>query len=225
MSRHRTGGKRRVDPKAAVQGARHKKRRKLKRSEVEGAEIEQLKKRIQEEAPQSLSAPASNISEPTACSEQEGFENLPISSYTKRALAECNYVKMTAIQKACLPQALCGRDILGAAKTGSGKTLSFIIPVCPCFNRPRVRSYVTSGAWWTSPAGVLQVLETLYRARWSDMDGIGALIISPTRELALQIFDELRKVGKHHSISAGLLIGGKSAEEEAKFVTGGAPRT
>lgn len=52
------------------------------------------------------------------------------------------------------------------------------------------------------------------------MDGIGALIISPTRELALQIFDELRKIGKHHSISAGLLIGGKSAEEEAKFVTG-----
>ena len=67
---------------------------------------------------------------------------------------------------------------------------------------------------------LLQVLEALYRARWSEMDGIGALIISPTRELALQIFDELRKVGKHHSVSAGLLIGGKSAEEEAKFVTG-----
>lgn len=71
----------------------------------------------------------------------------------------------------------------------------------------------------------LQVLETLYRARWSQLDGIGALIISPTRELALQIFDELRKVGKHHSVSAGLLIGGKSADEEAKFVTGRAATT
>lgn len=86
-----------------------------------------------------------------------------------------------------------GRDILGAAKTGSGKTLAFIIPI----------------------------LETLYRLNWSKVDGLGALILSPTRELALQIFDVLRKVGsRHHTISAGLVIGGKDVKEE-KFRVGG----
>jgi ATP-dependent RNA helicase DDX10/DBP4 len=42
------------------------------------------------------------------------------------------------------------------------------------------------------------------------MDGVGALVISPTRELAAQIFDVLRTAGKHHSFSAGLVIGGKA---------------
>jgi ATP-dependent RNA helicase DDX10/DBP4 len=134
MPGYSSRGRRRVDPKAAVQGARHKRRRKQKRSEIEGAEIEQLQKRIHAGEPQSLSATASNISKETSCSQFEEFEGLPISSYTKRALAESNYVTMTSIQKACLPQALCGRDILGAAKTGSGKTLSFLIPVCCCFD-------------------------------------------------------------------------------------------
>lgn len=65
-----------------------------------------------------------------------------------------------------------------------------------------------------------QVLEKLYRAKWSALDGLGALIISPTRELALQIFDELRKVGKKHELSAGLLIGGKKVKEEQERVHG-----
>lgn len=129
MQRGKSRGRRRVDPKAAVQGARHKKRRKQKRSEVEGSEITQLQKLIQERAPQSLSATATSTSQAPSLSQAEDFDDLPISSYTKRALAENSFVKLTPIQKACLPQALCGRDVLGAAKTGSGKTLSFLIPV------------------------------------------------------------------------------------------------
>jgi ATP-dependent RNA helicase DDX10/DBP4 len=77
---------------------------------------------------------------------------------------------------------------MGAAKTGSGKTLAFLIPV----------------------------LEKLYRAQWTEYDGLGALIISPTRELAVQIFQVLRKVGRNHVFSAGLVIGGKSLKEEAE---------
>jgi len=46
------------------------------------------------------------------------------------------------------------------------------------------------------------------------MDGIGALIISPTRELAIQIFEQLKKVGHRHTISAGLIIGGKDMKVE-----------
>jgi ATP-dependent RNA helicase DDX10/DBP4 len=55
----------------------------------------------------------------------------------------------------------------------------------------------------------------LYRQKWSVQDGLGALIISPTRELALQIFQVLRKIGQYHpSISAGLIIGGKDLSFE-----------
>ena len=58
-------------------------------------------------------------------------------------------------------------------------------------------------------AFLIPVLETLYRNRFSPSDGPGAVVLSPTRELAVQIFQVLRVVGKYHSFSAGLLIGGK----------------
>ena len=66
----------------------------------------------------------------------------------------------------------------------------------------------------------LQVVEKLFRLKWGRLDGLGALIVSPTRELAMQIFDELRKVGARHDLSAGLLIGGKNVKEERERVNG-----
>lgn len=53
------------------------------------------------------------------------------------------------------------------------------------------------------------MLEKLYRERWGPEDGVGSIIISPTRELAGQLFDVLKSVGKYHNVSAGLLIGGR----------------
>jgi ATP-dependent RNA helicase DDX10/DBP4 len=62
---------------------------------------------------------------------------------------------------------------------------------------------------------LIPVLENLYRQKWTQSDGLGALIISPTRELAIQIFEVLRKIGrKKHTFSAGLVIGGRSLQEE-----------
>ncbi|XP_062169941.1 DEAD-box ATP-dependent RNA helicase 32 [Alnus glutinosa] len=116
------------------------------------------------------------------------FEQLPISQRTRDGLRDAKYVEMTDIQRASLPHALCERDILGAAKTGSGKTLAFVIPI----------------------------LEKLYRERWGPEDGVGSIIISPTRELAGQLFDVLRSVGKHHNFSAGLLIGGRKDVDTEK---------
>ncbi|CAK8538797.1 unnamed protein product [Lathyrus sativus] len=116
------------------------------------------------------------------------FEQLPLSKKTKDALRSSKFVSMTDIQRASLPHALCGRDVLGAAKTGSGKTLAFIIPV----------------------------LEKLYRERWGPEDGVGSIIISPTRELAGQIFEVLNSVGKYHGFSAGLLIGGRKDVDTEK---------
>ena len=56
---------------------------------------------------------------------------------------------------------------------------------------------------------VYKILECLYHAKWSKLDGLGVLVISPTRELAYQTFEVLKKIGKYHDFSAGLVIGGK----------------
>ena len=116
----------------------------------------------------------------------EIFTSLPLSQPTISGMKASHYKTLTDIQKEALPRALKGSDILGAAKTGSGKTLAFLVPV----------------------------LENLYRRGWAELDGLGALILSPTRELAIQIFEVLRKVGRYHTFSAGLVIGGKSLQEE-----------
>ena len=63
------------------------------------------------------------------------------------------------------------------------------------------------------------MVEMLYRQKWGPMDGLGALIISPTRELAVQIFEVLRKVGREHSFSAGLIIGGKDWKIERELIS------
>lgn len=114
------------------------------------------------------------------------FKDLPISRKTLKGLSESKFIKMTPVQRYTLPHSLAGRDILGASKTGSGKTLCFIIPV----------------------------LECLYRQKWTSLDGLGALLILPTRELAMQVFEVFRLVGKYHDFSIGLVIGGNSLEEE-----------
>ena len=117
---------------------------------------------------------------------------MPISKATLKGLRDGKFIKMTSIQKATILHGLIGRDILAAAKTGSGKTLAFLVPM----------------------------LEKLYRLKWGNHDGLAALIISPTRELALQIFQELRKIGKNHFFSAGLIIGGKDQKaEESRIVS------
>ncbi|KAI1081707.1 DEAD-domain-containing protein [Whalleya microplaca] len=116
------------------------------------------------------------------------FSTLPLSKPTASGLEASHFQNLTDVQAKTIPLGLKGKDILGAAKTGSGKTLAFLVPV----------------------------LERLYRARWSEYDGLGAMIISPTRELAVQIFEVLRKIGRYHTFSAGLVIGGKSLREEAE---------
>ncbi len=60
---------------------------------------------------------------------------------------------------------------------------------------------------------MVPLLERLYAERWDTEDGLAALIITPTRELALQIFEVLRSVGKKHTFSAGMVTGGKKEFE------------
>ncbi|KAI0150377.1 DEAD-domain-containing protein [Xylariaceae sp. FL1272] len=149
-------------------------------------EAKSLKRKRQQEDLSKLQDAVDQYDPTTA--ETTKFAELPLSTPTTSGLEASHFQVLTDVQKRAIPLALKGRDILGAAKTGSGKTLAFLIPV----------------------------LEKLYRARWTEYDGLGALIVSPTRELAVQIFDNLRKIGRYHSFSAGLVIGGKSLQEESE---------
>jgi len=118
------------------------------------------------------------------------FKDLPISNKTLQGLNSSKYFNLTPIQRCTLPHSLGGRDILGASKTGSGKTLCFLIPI----------------------------LENLYRDGFIKDEGLGALILLPTRELAIQVFEVINKIGKHHNYSVGLVIGGNDYEKEKYIV-------
>lgn len=118
------------------------------------------------------------------------FADLPLSEATAAGLRDAHFQTLTEIQARAIPLALKGHDILGAAKTGSGKTLAFLVPL----------------------------LEKLHRARWTEYDGLGALVIVPTRELADQVFNVLRTVGRRHVFSAGTVFGGKSLKAEADAI-------
>ena len=93
------------------------------------------------------------------------FDGMPLSNRTKRALVAANMIQCTPVQRAAIPPALEGRDVLAAARTGSGKSLAFLIPA----------------------------VEVLYRERWAPGHGLGSLILAPTRELAAQLFAVLRR--------------------------------
>ena len=88
------------------------------------------------------------------------FSSLELSPRTAAAIAAMGFATMTEVQARTIPPLLAGRDVLGAAKTGSGKTLAFLIPAA----------------------------ELLSRARFCPRNGTGALVVSPTRELAMQIY-------------------------------------
>lgn len=119
------------------------------------------------------------------------FDDLPITEGTAKGLKEASFVSMTDIQKKSIPIALKGEDIMATAKTGSGKTLAFLIPT----------------------------IESLIRNKITEFDGLAALIISPTRELAIQIFEVLTKIGKYNTFSAGLVTGGKDVKYEKERVS------
>lgn len=118
--------------------------------------------------------------------EIDSFDAFPLSSRTIKGLREANFTKPTDIQRLTLGYSIVGKDVVGAAKTGSGKTLALLIPL----------------------------LECLWRNRWTKFDGLGALIITPTRELAFQIFQVLNEIGIHHEFSVAFLIGGTDVEFE-----------
>jgi ATP-dependent RNA helicase DDX18/HAS1 len=116
------------------------------------------------------------------------FAELNLSRQTRDALADMGFDRMTEVQARCIPHGMSGRDVLGAARTGSGKTLAFLLPV----------------------------VELLVRVKWMNRNGTAAVIISPTRELALQIYGVVADVCKYHSQSHGIVMGGANRKVEAE---------
>ena len=110
------------------------------------------------------------------------FQQLSIHPAILRALAQENYVEPTPIQTKAIPPALSGRDLLGCAQTGTGKTAAFAVPI-------------------------LQRLG----ARPLPMQArrpVRALILTPTRELALQIYESFLAYGRYTGLRAAVVFGG-----------------
>jgi ATP-dependent RNA helicase RhlE len=107
------------------------------------------------------------------------FNELGLVPPLLQAIAEAGYEQPTPIQRDAIPPALAGRDLLGCAQTGTGKTAAFSLPILQRINEN---------------AG--------------DDPAIRALILTPTRELAAQIYESLRTYGKHLELWHAVIFGG-----------------
>lgn len=136
---------------------------------------------------------ALGVSLPTMDSEPQKFTELNLSPKTMQAIEDMKFETMTEIQRRGIPPLLAGKDVLGAAKTGSGKTLAFLIPA----------------------------VEMLSSLRFKPRNGTGVIVVSPTRELALQIFGVARELMAHHSQTFGIVIGGANRRAEAEKLAKG----
>ncbi|XP_060683133.1 ATP-dependent RNA helicase DDX18 isoform X1 [Hemiscyllium ocellatum] len=131
----------------------------------------------------------------TGAFEDTAFSSLAdkVSENTLRGIADMNFTHMTPIQQKSVRPLLEGRDILAAAKTGSGKTLAFLIPA----------------------------IELIYKLKFMPRNGTGVLVLSPTRELAMQTFGVLKELMAHHVHTYGLLMGGSNRTAEAQKLANG----
>lgn len=140
---------------------------------------------------------------------KQPFSSLDLSEPTLKALDEMGFKTMTPVQAKSIPALLAGKDVLGAARTGSGKTLAFLIPAVELLHRlkfkPRngARRSITSGD------------------NSDKIIGTGIIIVSPTRELALQIFGVAKELMAHHSQTFGIIMGGANRRAEAEKLVKG----
>ncbi|KAK4698397.1 ATP-dependent RNA helicase DDX18/HAS1, partial [Phenoliferia sp. Uapishka_3] len=121
------------------------------------------------------------------------FSSLDLSTGTRKAVEEMGFTNMTEVQARTIPPLLAGRDVLGAAKTGSGKTLAFLIPA----------------------------VEMLNKLKFKPRNGTGAIVVSPTRELALQIFGVAKELCEHHNQTFAIVMGGANRKAEAEKLAKG----
>ncbi len=113
------------------------------------------------------------------------FSDLGLSPEILKAISDSGYETPTPIQEQAIPQVLMGRDVLGCAQTGTGKTAGFTVPMIEILASGRARARMPR-----------------------------SLILEPTRELAAQVAESFERYGKYHKLSRALLIGGSSFTEQ-----------
>jgi len=122
------------------------------------------------------------------------FDDFGLSEPLTRALADERYVTPTPIQVQTIPTVLAGRDVVGIAQTGTGKTAAFALPI----------------------------LEHLARTRFRPQRrGCGVLVLSPTRELSAQIVESFRTYGRHLRLRVELAIGGVPIARQSRALANG----
>jgi superfamily II DNA/RNA helicase len=120
------------------------------------------------------------------------FANLGLSDELLRAVTESGYDEPTPIQRQAIPSVLMGKDLVGIAQTGTGKTAAFVLPMIDILGEGRSRARMPR-----------------------------SLILEPTRELAAQVAENFEKYGKYHKLSMALLIGGVSMGDQVKALEKG----
>jgi ATP-dependent RNA helicase RhlE len=120
------------------------------------------------------------------------FSELPLSSALQKKLSAGQFTNLTPIQERAIPPALEGRDVIGTAQTGTGKTLAYLIPLIEMLQREPARQTM-------------------------------ALVLLPTRELAIQVEEQYEQLRTKAMPSAALVIGGVSEKAQIQSLRAGSP--
>ncbi len=120
------------------------------------------------------------------------FSDLGLSAEVLRAIDDMGYRHPTPIQEQAIPYVLMGRDVMGTAQTGTGKTAGFTLPMLDILSGSRARARMPR-----------------------------SLILEPTRELALQVADNFVEYGKYLKLTHALIIGGESMSDQKDVLNRG----
>jgi ATP-dependent RNA helicase RhlE len=119
------------------------------------------------------------------------FEKLGVFKPLLDAIKDLGYSEPTTIQKRAIPLILQKKDIFATAQTGTGKTAAFALPLLQRLKKPQ------------------------------EAKGVRAIILSPTRELSIQIFDDIKAYAKYMNIQCDILVGGKDIQKQRKRLKSG----
>ncbi|KAK9691362.1 hypothetical protein RND81_09G192400 [Saponaria officinalis] len=141
-----------------------------------------------------VSSSSSLSSSSSGIMSDESFVSLStLSELTVNAIASMGFTIMTQIQAKTMPALLEGKDVIGAARTGSGKTLAFLVPA----------------------------VELLRNSHFTPRNGVGVIVICPTRELAVQTHEVAKALMKDHSQNHALLTSSPGRDKEAERLRSG----
>ncbi|MDO5565736.1 MAG: DEAD/DEAH box helicase [Planctomycetia bacterium] len=153
--------------------------------------LEEVQTEDVHEQVQTKPVPHSSEKEQTVAEKESGFAKLGLSGAMLRTLSETGYETPTPVQAGTIQQVLSGIDLIGQAKTGTGKTAAFAIPI------------------------IEQV------AQCKPGDNPVALVVVPTRELAVQVRDEMVKLAGNHEVAVVACYGGKPIADQIKKMSSG----